>query len=241
MIHLRPKANDATFLLKTLQWLPISFRTKAKVLTMAYKIFRNLPPPSSPRPHYFFDIHFIFLSLTHCFSHTGHLAISIYRNVPGKLLSQNLCSFVPLAGNALVPDTCLAPSYTSFRSFRKCHLLSEASVTLLFKIDLLLYLILFHSTCHHLIFYLFYLCLFMFCFPPLECKLHASRTFVCLPCAYYSAWHTVVGTQIFVEWVDICISWSKRLDTILLFHLTRLSWFHKRHPPYLGQNFQASF
>lgn len=83
MIHLRPKANYATFLLKTLQWLPISFRTKAKVLTMVYKVFHNLPPISFPRPHYFFDINFIFLSLTHCFSHTGHLAISLYRNMPG--------------------------------------------------------------------------------------------------------------------------------------------------------------
>lgn len=59
-------SNDSPLLseqkLKSLQW-------------MAYKVLHILPPTSSPRAHYFFDIDFIFLSLAYCFSHTGHLAI----------------------------------------------------------------------------------------------------------------------------------------------------------------------
>lgn len=58
-------------------------------------------------------------------------------------------------------------------------------------------------------------------------SLRPSALFVSLPGILFyliSAWYS-----------------PRHLDMTLLFHIKRLLWFHKRHPPYVGQNSQISF
>lgn len=93
-------------------------------------------------------------------------------------VSECLHFLFSLPKNALSPDVCLALSYTSFRSLLKCHLLSEASITFLFKTDFFLWLILYHNTCHHPTSYALYLCCVLFSL--LICKLHENRNFCLL-------------------------------------------------------------